>query len=192
MIFKKTLKLFCAVLITSILICSCVNCFVSASPVTNQLYLVSYKQSYDNWCWVACSTSALMHYNIAVSQNSFAAYVTGINPAPDVTATFSEMLGGLQHYGVTGTRTTSSISFSTVRSNINNGKPIISGFAPTWSTPFHMVIINGFDGTSNSDGYINYMDPLTGKFVTLNYLDYRDGDGDYGEWIETLYSIRRS
>lgn len=193
MFTKKAIKTLCLVLvltiITSVIGISC----VSSATVTNILHLSSMTQKKSNWCWAASATCAIFHYQLFVDQEDFVAYVTGKSSAPNVMGSFADVLKGLQNYGVTGTYKSGTVGFSTIRSNINSGKPIIVGFAATSNKAAHMVIIDGFDGTSASDGYVRYMDPANGKFVVETYANFKSSSGgNYGQWNNSLYAIRKT
>lgn len=86
------------------------------------------KQTKSYWCWAACGESILKYYGKSVTQSSFVAYVKNSSSAPNQTASDAEVKKGLLHWGVTGTLVDSSISFSTVSSNIRSGKPIYAGW----------------------------------------------------------------
>lgn len=146
------------------------------------------QQSKTNWCWAACGESILKHYDIYVSQATFAAEVLDTLPAPNSTASDSQVLSGLNYWGVTGTLVANSISFSTISSNIRAGRPIYAGWS--WrSGGGHAIVINGFNGTSASNGYVEYMDPGYGNYYVLSYNNFKGGSSYDRTWDGTIYAM---
>lgn len=135
-------------------------CSITTSVFAASLYLnvPGTMQEQTNWCWAASGVCTLNYHSLGVSQTQFVTYVKG--SAQNVAGWPWEVQDGLDHWGVDSSWTSGNISWSNVKSNINNYAPIITSIAwsPLWQFQGHMMVIYGY----YEDSYVNnvsYMDP---------------------------------
>lgn len=180
-LFLKNLMVF--ILIFTVLLCStCIHCFANADIVG--ISIPKIKQNTDNLCGAACAVSIISYYGTVISQSAFTKYVTD---STDEKLTMNEIKTGLANWQVNSTLKEAKISFSTVYSNINSGKPIIAGKRFLYQG--HVVVLCGATISSN---YITYMDPATGTIKSASYSDFQAGTLDSLPWAATLYSIYKA
>lgn len=136
------------------------------------------QQETDSWCWAACVQMICYYFGSYPSQSQIVTLVRGW-PDPDYGGTRENMQYTLGCYNIKSTINSSgSLSFGSVISYINSGKPIIS------LSSYHSRVVRGFyEDTSNSIQDIYYIDPLfsNGYFV-LAYSQYNWTQG-------SLYNI---
>ncbi|NGQ96295.1 hypothetical protein G3578_14105 [Brevibacillus sp. SYP-B805] len=155
-----------------------------ASPAVYSIGVSEELQQEDEWCWAAASVSILDYFGESVDQDEVVEYVKGdvINEG----ATDSEVQDGLEHWGVDSTRTTSYLSFSTIKSEIYNyERPIYAGW--TWDTGGgHAVVLDGYD--DDTTDYVEYMDPWDGDHKSSTYNWFKSSSDHV--WDGTLYKMR--
>lgn len=178
-------KRFISILLTlSLLLCiSCLSTFAGEDTVGVNIPKI--KQQTDYYCGAACGVSVLSYYNTIVTQSAFANYVSN-NPTSGLT--LEQIKNGLSYWGnVNSTQAESTISFSTVYSNINAGRPIIAGFH--FFTQGHVVVLCGATISTNS---VIYMNPATGSMVGETYSSFKNGYTLNLPWEDTLYRMYKS
>ncbi len=177
-------KRFISIMLTlSMLLCiSCLSAFAGEDTVGVNVPKVKQQNAY--YCGHACGVSVLSYYNTIVTQSAFGNYASGTtNSALEL----SEIQTGLSVFGVSSTETEVPISFSTVYSNINAGRPIIAGLHN--SVIGHVVVLCSASISTNS---VVYMDPATGSMVGETYSNFKRGDIQDFPWAATLYRMYKS
>ncbi|MCD7757428.1 MAG: C39 family peptidase [Clostridiales bacterium] len=144
------------------------------------------KQSKSKWCWAACSVSILYHYGEDVTQSSFVKYVKGTTD--NATASREEVKSGLSHWGLSSTITESALSFSTVKSEINNSRPIYVSWQQ--SSTSHAVVLDGWDNSTETE-YVEFMNPSTGNLYSWTYKKFKGGSSYDHTWARSIYKIKQ-
>lgn len=189
MFTRKREKLLCTTII-AICIALIVNIPVLAYPSTDMLNISSYTQlqQKSNWCWAACSVTALKYYGKNLTQTAFVNYVYDTNTAPNNAANMEKIKKGLKHWKKTGTISDSYVGYSTIISNIYNGNPIFAGVAyNNNSGAGHMLLIVGYDGTNSTNGYVGYFDPGDNSIKLRSYSSMKNNN--LYHWVQSIKSI---
>jgi len=157
---------------------------VFAYPGADYVSVPNVKQQYSNWCWAGVSNSILTYYGKSVSQCTFVTYVKG--SCVNVGATVTESQTGLSHWGVSSTRTNTSLAYSTIITEIYNyNRPIFAAWE-WYSGGGHALLIKGYDIT---DDYVSYMDPWDGYTHTMTYSQFLGGPSYDHKWYDSLYHM---
>lgn len=158
---------------------------VLAAPDFYSIGVAGEAQQRSNWCWAASDVSILDYFGETVTQREVAIAVKGsvVNQG----GTDAEAQDGLDNWGVTSTRTASSLSFSSIKNEIYvHERPIYSGWS--WNSGGgHAVVIDGYD--EGSKNYVEYMDPLDGSHYTETYTWFKGGSSSDHVWDGTLYKM---
>lgn len=159
-----------------------------AYPLSYAIDVNGVAQQKSNWCWAATGECILDYFGKPVSQTDFAIFVKGKNPPPNELAFDSDVKRGLEQWGVSGTLTSSYLSFSTIITEIyNNERPIYSGW--TWSSGGgHAVVIDGYND-NNGTQYVDYMNPNDGAFHQSTYSWFKGGSSYDHVWDGTIYQM---
>jgi hypothetical protein len=143
-------------------------------------------QEQSNWCWATVTQMIAKYFGANATQTDIVTYVKG-SPV-NQTGTVYDMQKGLSKYNITSTPSTSTISFGTVISEINNNQPI--GTVILWKSGSggHAHAIRGYyEDTSNSTQNLYYIDPGDASYNIMSYSNYLNNSSFY--WVNTLHAI---
>ncbi|MBE0342773.1 hypothetical protein E4V51_19060 [Paenibacillus sp. 28ISP30-2] len=146
-------------------------------------------QERDSWCWAAVSQGILRYYDKSVTQANFVRTVKGsvINEG----ASDQEAKRGLSAYGLNSTLASSSISYSSIITQIvDYSRPIYAGWS--WSNGGgHAVLIKGIQNSHLTDNvdWVFYVDPLDATTNKASYSWVKGSNSVGHVWDGTLYNI---
>ncbi|MBD2848696.1 C39 family peptidase [Paenibacillus sp. IB182496] len=109
--------------------------------------------------WAASSVSILKHFGIDELQCAFAINIRfGEVTCDNTSENIDNVLDGfVMYYGVSAYKYTGSLTWSELKTEIDNGRPIYVSWG--WSTGGgHAVVIYGY---SQSGTYVNHMNPAS-------------------------------
>lgn len=178
-ILKPILSYWMALILISLLTLQAV-----AAATTGAVGVKAAKQEKSNWCWAASGVAVLYRYGKDVSQTNFSLSATGgtSNTAQSVDTVKS----GLKKFSISSS-STSALTFTQVKTEINNSRPIIVGLTYLVGGG-HMVVLNGWD-TSSGTNKVQYMDPASGKYVVKTYTWLKSNST--WTWKQTIYKISK-
>ncbi|OUQ89986.1 hypothetical protein B5G50_02165 [Brevibacillus brevis] len=178
---KKTLQYGLAAILLSTL--AIVSSSTEAARTTVSLNVKDVSQAAGNWCWAATSVSILDYFNESVTQHDFVEYVKG--EAVNKPENMRNTKDGIEHFGVSSTRESDSMSWSRTVREINTDSPIL--VAIKWKTQKigHNVVIDGY--INDSTRYVMYMDPWDGQHFTMPYDAFLNSSRQ--EWLDSLYGF---
>lgn len=187
---KKTLCILIAMLA---FIASCVIVPNSASATPTQYYLSVpiIPQPKTNWCWAACGASVVAFMtNDFITPYDFSQTVMG-NTVNNSTATLTQVVSGLNSYGLYATQYSNYISFSTIISQIgNNQRPILARleYYDLYGNYIggHLVEIRGYHNETSSQT-VSFMDPLYTNYRNMSYNSFKHTGDHY--WTHTIHNI---
>jgi len=170
---------------------------VQAVSTTGSIAIPLTTQQKTNWCWAACVSAITDYKGNYIYQGNIVNWAYGTTTYPNYAANFTTIQNALSHWSINSTYASGNIGFSSVRGNVNNGRPIIAGWIfrdGSNSVIFgHTVVIKGYDMLTSSSGYVQYMDPAQSDYQYLLYTDfvskYYSSSGYTATWEESLYSI---
>ncbi|MBJ9993256.1 MULTISPECIES: C39 family peptidase [Paenibacillus] len=136
------------------------------------------KQEQTNWCWAASSVSILSYYGKSVSQCSFVKATQLKTTCDNVGETVRDVQNGLAWYSIHNEYYSGSLSWTSLKAQIDTGYPIYVSWAWT-SGGGHAVVIYGY---SESGQYVNYMDPLDGTKIARTYTSFVGGSSYDRTW----------
>lgn len=147
-------------------------------------------QQQDNWCWAATGNSVADYHGYGqYSQNQFCNMAFGYsldNDCPNDQATLANDRRAFRTIGISGgSYLSSTISFSTLTSEISANRPVMTRIG--WSSGGgHMMVLTGYD-TSGST--VQYYDPWpdNSRWNTSTYSWYVSNSSF--DWTHTLYQI---
>lgn len=158
-------------------------------------------QAQSNWCWAANSLAILNYYNIYTGQCTFVSYVKTGTTTPETCDNLGgwrwESQSGLDYFGVSSTQYTGTFSFTTVKSEINNNRPIYAEIAWLGTgdtvTGRHVQTIDGYyENTNLIITDVSYMESLQGQHYSMDYNDFVYVAGPSGrKWEAGLYNFAR-
>lgn len=170
------LSIICTILIISL--------FSTMAFAAESLYLnvTPYVQEQSNWCWAATSKTVISYTGHGnPSQSDIVTAVKG--SAVNETASATEDRSSLTKFGVNTTYYGGSLSWSTIKSNINGYKPIKAAIA--WvGGGGHVFVIYGF----YEDPYVrnvSYENPSDGSFNFTTYSQFCSNS----TWTWTNWSL---
>ena len=136
-------------------------------------------QQQTQWCWAACADMVLHYYgNTEVQQCDFANWLFGLSgccssPSSELCnrpCRVADVSGVYSNWSIRGTPMNRTVSFSTLQSEINAGRPVEVAYQ--WrGGGGHVAIICGWDTNS------------TGPFVRVNDPAYGSGGVYYSELL---------
>lgn len=127
---------------------------VSAYVSYKLLNINGYAQEMTNWCWAACEKSILNYLGFSPLPSQYQIVNTVYDPPVNSGATVSQIAGSLRSFGVNAVSGSSSLSFSTIKSEINSLEPIIAG------RNGHANLIRGYYEDSSIGKYdVYWIDP---------------------------------
>ncbi|WP_426983871.1 C39 family peptidase [Brevibacillus borstelensis] len=188
--YKKSIKKFfvLGVAAVSLSILATVSSPSHAASTTVTLGVKKVTQAAELWCWAASSVSVLDYFGIKVTQSDFVEYVKG--EVSNKSGNISEVMDGLDHYGLQSYREDNSLTFKETVREINNDIPVLARIKwKTGNTAIgHMVVIDGY--TNSSTKYLRYMDPDKGEYSIMTYDRFVDSSGQ--EWTHTIYGFEEN
>lgn len=167
---------------------------VTAAPsrvaASRYLDVTAQAQEQDNWCWAATGNSVAAYHGYGqYSQNQFCNMAFGYavnNDCPNDQATLGNDQRAFRTIGISGgSYVSNTISFSTLTSEINGNRPVMTRIG--WSSGGgHMMVLTGYD-TSGST--VEYYDPwpASSRWNTSTYGWYVSNSSF--DWTHTLYRI---
>lgn len=144
--------------------------------------------SYTNACWACCGASAVNYARgLNVAFTTFA-----LNAGSDYyhSANFTTIQAGLFYYSLSYSYHSSSVSASSIKTNISYDRSLIAGWDYTNQAGNHayghVVLICGIDYGS-TEKTVAYMDP---RWSSYQYKDYSDFLQEYNRtWTQTISNI---
>ncbi|WP_223067805.1 C39 family peptidase [Paenibacillus caui] len=144
------------------------------------------KQEQTYWCWAASSVSILSYYGQSVSQCSFVKATKLTTTCDNESATVREAQTGLAWYSIHTQYYDGSLSWTSLKSQIDATYPIYVSWGWTDGSGGHAVVIYGY---SESGQYVNYMDPQYGTKTFKTYTSFVGGSSYDQYWRWGLYEI---
>ncbi|MDD2300683.1 MAG: C39 family peptidase [Syntrophomonas sp.] len=146
---------------------------ISLRPLTTNAYtsyrllnVTAQEQDTDSWCWAACTQMVCNYFGEYPSQGDIVTFIYDW-PDPDEGGNVYEMSSALGHWGIHSTTTLSSLSFSTIVSQIENGEPMIA------SRSNHAEVIRGYYQNTEIGLYdVYYIDPWDASYNIFTYETY--------------------
>lgn len=153
------------------------------------LSVPGYEQQGTGWCWAA-SDKMIIQY-IKGSSPSQQSLVNNYSTDPEGGAEMSVAQTALNDYGLANSIKTDLLTYTAVKSQINNTRPIFCRLqnGGGWLLN-HAVVLRGYDTDTN---LVLYIDPSDGLGHGITYSRFCDGvkyDGAYSEWNGTIYNNR--
>lgn len=187
--FLKKLNFFLA---STLIFSVCLGTGAKAVVTDDEYYRVldvdAVKQEKSNWCWAA-TAKCISDYlgGEGLSQKQIVKSVKGkvVNEG----ASNSEQKEALINDGIDTTYKNNPISFSKLKKEIDNDRPILAHIDWSSSSNDHAVVIDGYSiNTDDEDiDYIYYMDPAK-EADTWNFVEYDEFvDNDDFAWERTYY-----
>lgn len=148
------------------------------------------QQLEPHWCWVATDKGILRRLMGSSPKQKDICYSV-FGTYGDHGATQAQALQGLNNFGVAGWNYGSKLSYTAVKSQINNNHPLYVSlwYAPTATS--HVNTIRGYDTSTN---FILFIDPADGLYhgQTYNgYLNNAHWDGHTWSWFDTIVDAHR-
>ena len=153
----------------------------------------------QNWCWVACGTAVVNYYGNSISKNDFSIAAVG-NATHDDPKSMAVVQAGLQHWSLSSTYVNSSLSFSSIKTQIYAEHPSIAGriyyeYIPSIGEGVlfgHMFVVTGYSELYTGEQIVEVMNP--GGSGALEYYEHSEfcalsGTNSYSWWAESLKSI---
>lgn len=165
-----------------------------------QLNVPNVMQLGNEWCWAANSVTILRYYGINQSQCGFVAYAKSgtLNEAcDDVGGWASESRTGLNYFGVTSTQYTGTLSYGTIKTEINSSRPIYAEIA--WLGPNDAVTgrhVQTIDGYYNDTNYgvtdVTYVESTQNQHYSEDYNFFTYDAGPAGrKWEAGLWKFAK-
>jgi hypothetical protein len=161
----------------------------AAPPASYYLHVTGQAQQKTNWCWAASGNSIAAFYGRSYSQNQFCNMAFGNNTnatCPNNQATLANDQRAFSTIGISsGSYVSSTLSFSTLVTEIAAGRPVMTRIGWT-SGGGHMMDIIGYD---SSDSTIEYYNPWPDdqRYNYSTYTWYRSNS--QFAWTHSLYRI---
>jgi hypothetical protein len=154
----------------------------------SQLNISMQEQQNDEWCWAASGNTIADFHGHGTDQNSFCDLATGRSTqvqCPNNPGELSWDQKAFRALGVTPGTESGAISFNTIVSEINAGRPMETGISWTQGGG-HAEVIYGYDQGSQS---IYYGDPWPDdNRLNMSSYSYYVRNGSF-TWNDTLYRI---
>ncbi|OPX41914.1 hypothetical protein CLHUN_42030 [Ruminiclostridium hungatei] len=154
---RKVSRLIAVILILVLFTQSIFAASTNVSPIT---------QEKSNWCWAACIRSILQG---SESQSSIVSYIMGPS-LPNFTADSAQVRRAINHFAsnVYTERFTTTLNYKSIKSNIDQGYPIIALIIGRNNSVGHYIVIFGYQD-SGSNPNINYMDPYNATKYSIPF-----------------------
>jgi len=146
--------------------------------------VVPVEQAKSNWCWAACAEMVIKHYGGTADQWVVVNYIFPNLNYPNYGGSIAQTDQAIDHYQSkkNGMISSSSLSFTAVKYQINNNAPIVVGWK-WYGGGGHMVTIRGYDDASPQ--YVYWCDPSDGYGHKNYYSWFVDDDDHY--WNESIF-----
>lgn len=190
---KMVKKMTCiyAVLIIAILLPS-----LSVNAQIESVSVTAVQQAKSNWCWAACAemSGKVVYSSSTRTQYNVVNYLKGslFVPYPNSTGSIEESASGSQyvaHNTKTFTSTDSKWIFPQIESSLADGYPVQAGagyYTNGVRNGGHVVVIKKTEST-NSNAYIDYVDPWDGATYHCSYLSFCDASFNGRKYDQTIY-----
>lgn len=171
-------------------------------PETTVLRVPKKSQKQNQWCWAGCSDAVLSFYgkkikqcymaNFAWSQDDCCSTPANCNSPNSMYGTAGSLQGILKHWCVSSQKVTSSLTFSSVKSEIKNSRPLIIRYG--WATGGgHFIVIRGCKVDKSGENEKLYlMDPWPGNGYGIFSYTYVKHEADHHTWTHTLEKIKKT
>lgn len=168
------------------------------SPAAAQkkvLSVPSVDQMQSEWCWAACSAMVLSYYgNLDVNKCDFVNWLFSQTKCCNDSNSndcnkncqWSDIVKIYSHWKIKCTKKEDNVSFSTIVSEINLGRPVEIGYNWLFGGG-HVVLAIGYDASVLDRKYLYLNDPSRGHGWYL-YDDVLNA-GDKGSWVYTWTGI---
>ena len=163
----------------------------AAQQVAASFYLnvTGQAQEKSNWCWAATGNSIARYYGKNYSQNQFCNLALGYSmnaTCPNNQATLGNDQKAFRAIGISaGSYVSSTLSFSTLVTEIAAGRPVMTRIGWT-SGGGHMMDIIGYDASDSTIEYYNPW-PDDARYNYSSYNWYRSNS--QFTWTHSLYRI---
>jgi len=169
-------------------------CATTGCPTQKILSVTAIRQEQTNWCWAATAQAIMGFHGTSVRQCDLANWLFSqstccSNPgsaACNRAATNAEQSRVYSHWGFSNTPVNSSISFTTVKNEICNNRPIKFGWAWTGGGGHALTMRGYYDGTTD---YVYYIDPGDASY-NYNAYSWVVSGGNH-TWSTTTYNIHK-
>lgn len=159
------------------------------SPTTSRRLPVPYvAQQTPVWCWAACSEMVLAYKGSPEPQcgilSDWFQFPCCLQPAACATTAPLEIIQAtLAAHGVRSTRVPSPLPLSSVKAEIDAGRPLILAYRGSFSG--HVVVLFGYDAQGN----VAIHDPIYGSYPSVPFGAAFSYGGQLS-WAETLAGIQ--
>lgn len=190
---------YCVLLLTAFL---CFSTVAAAFATTVDLGPDYPVKQPDNscWCWAACTRSTIIQYKgTAPILQTIANYVWQVlrgksGDAPySMGATVDETKAALEHNGIVCSRKFDDLSWTAVRSQINNNHLCMGFFKPS-SGMGHVELICGWSNTWPWGNRVKYMEPCDGSTRWTSYDNFANGSiiGAGWTWFGSIFDCEEA
>jgi Papain-like cysteine protease AvrRpt2 len=169
---------------------------VPAVTSSNRLSIGAVSQSGVNWCWAACAEMAVNHSKGAsTSQCDFANWLVpaasccGLIPPSttcDQPCAASQISSMYNNWKVKPTGMNASVTFATIRQEINASRPVQIGFQYGNGTG-HTILVHGWV-VGVAGNMLDIIDPNAARVSAL-YTDLQTAFGTGGVWDWTWVNL---
>ena len=152
-------------------------------------------QSNSNWCWAACAEMAgkVLYPSTGRTQSDAYCYIyhslTG-----NASASIEDSANATEyvtHFNSTLTGVYYTLSFSTIKTHIQNGNPIQAAagyYIGSTRCGGHVVVIKGvYFASATSTKYIQYVDPANGNTYSCTYTAFCNGSYNGRKYDQTVF-----
>ncbi|MGG1876428.1 C39 family peptidase [Paenibacillus cisolokensis] len=187
-------------IITSVLLTIMVVAMImpasSAHAASKYLSVTATDQEKSQWCWVTAPQIIIkFHLGSAPSQCTLVKRGKNIKDCPNKPGTLSESKRAMTQSGISSGGTTSgTVSFSTIKSDINNNRPMI--LRKEWKDGKgkktgvgHLSVIYGFN--DNSGNYVSLVKIRnSNSFKSSTSYSKLTNNSDFA-WTHTVHNIKK-
>lgn len=161
------------------------------TPTTEKALNVPFDfQENQLWCWAATIKMVSDYYGHNVEQCEILSYWYGVQcciypSACNTTGSSQQIINTLAANRISSQWTSTPLSYSQVRQEIDSGRPLILGYRNSFSG--HVVVLYGY----TSNGEVMIYDPYFGPFTLPFGTSFVYGSGYSAmRWAETFYYIQ--
>lgn len=170
----------------------------SVNAASKSLSVSSITQEKSQWCWVT-GPQIIIEYHKGTSPSQCVLVKRGknIKSCPNEPGNLSQSKKAMSDSGISnsGKTVSKAISYSTIKSNINNDRPIL--LRKEWKDGKgkktgvgHLAVIYGFNDNSNTD-YVRVLKirSSTSFKTSVSYSNLKNNSAF--AWTHTIYNIKK-
>ena len=124
--------------------------------------VIGYPQEYSNWCWVACTQTALKFVGVTKTQTQIYKKAKNTDTVENLTGTFADINRAITGFGETAFTTSTNPTFTGISDKIDDRYIVIIRGLKGNSTVGHDIICYGFTNDTSTGTYtLSIYDPST-------------------------------